>query len=293
MNHLEVQYFLSVVEHGSFTEAAQSLFVSQPAISKQIRQLEEELGCSLFIRSGRTLMLTDAGHAYYTYFMHCKFQLELLQNRLQEQEQDGRIPVHIGYLDGLNPALFMPQMQKTAQLAPKPLRLLPVCYPLPELLSSLRNGHSDLIITFESTLVHDRFYPEFLTEVPRVLLYSAKRQQTDTIFDFQKDFFFLPEDDYAPSMENVLYRIFLTCGFTPHIRYAPNFATIMDRVEQNDGVFIYNQWCRQCQMPSFHHLTLSSTQKLYLVRQFEHARPEILWLAEHLPPLFLEPNAAN
>ena len=61
MNSLEIQYFLTIVKYGSFTEAAQALSVSQPAISKQIRQLEAELGCSLFTRSGRTLSLTEAG----------------------------------------------------------------------------------------------------------------------------------------------------------------------------------------------------------------------------------------
>ena len=66
MNSLEIQYFLTIVKYGSFTEAAQALSVSQPAISKQIRQLEAELGCSLFARSGRTLSLTEAGQAYYS-----------------------------------------------------------------------------------------------------------------------------------------------------------------------------------------------------------------------------------
>ena len=39
MNSLEIQYFLTIVKYGSFTEAAQALSVSQPAICKQIRQL--------------------------------------------------------------------------------------------------------------------------------------------------------------------------------------------------------------------------------------------------------------
>ena len=43
MNSLEIQYFLTIVKYGSFTEAAQALSVSQPAISKQIRQLEAQL----------------------------------------------------------------------------------------------------------------------------------------------------------------------------------------------------------------------------------------------------------
>ncbi len=59
-----INYFLAVAEHGSFTRAASALHVSQPALSQQIRQLEESLGVPLFDRSGRTIRLTDAGEVW-------------------------------------------------------------------------------------------------------------------------------------------------------------------------------------------------------------------------------------
>ncbi|MBC3410505.1 transcriptional regulator CynR [Pseudomonas sp. SWRI51] len=62
-----IQYFLAVAEHLSFTKAATALHVSQPALSQQVRQLEESLGAPLFDRSGRTTRLTDAGHVYLLY----------------------------------------------------------------------------------------------------------------------------------------------------------------------------------------------------------------------------------
>lgn len=61
------QLFLAVAEHGSFTRAASALHVSQPALSQQIRQLEESLGVPLFDRSGRTIRLTDAGEVWRQY----------------------------------------------------------------------------------------------------------------------------------------------------------------------------------------------------------------------------------
>ena len=97
MNSLEIQYFLTIVKYGSFTEAAQALSVSQPAISKQIRQLEAELGCSLFARSGRALSLTEAGQAYHAYFQQCRFQLDLLKNRLEGQKKDGTVIIQVAY----------------------------------------------------------------------------------------------------------------------------------------------------------------------------------------------------
>lgn len=59
-----LRYLLAVAEHSSFTRAAESLFVSQPALSQQIKQLEEQIGTQLLERSGRNVHLTDAGDIY-------------------------------------------------------------------------------------------------------------------------------------------------------------------------------------------------------------------------------------
>ncbi|MFE7588475.1 LysR family transcriptional regulator [Kitasatospora sp. NPDC057512] len=59
----QLQYFVTVAQHGSFTRAAQLLHLSQPGVSSQIRQLERELGHPLFDRSGRTVRLTPVGEA--------------------------------------------------------------------------------------------------------------------------------------------------------------------------------------------------------------------------------------
>ncbi len=60
-----LRYFTEVVRQQSFTRAAEKLFVTQPTISKMLRQLEEELGCTLLLRDGRKLHLTDSGQAVY------------------------------------------------------------------------------------------------------------------------------------------------------------------------------------------------------------------------------------
>ena len=56
-----------VVETGSFTRAAEELFLTQPAISHQIRSLEDELGQALFQRDGRSVAPTPAGRMLYDY----------------------------------------------------------------------------------------------------------------------------------------------------------------------------------------------------------------------------------
>ena len=55
--------FIAVAESGTFSRAADILFITQPAISKRIALLEEQLGCQLFDRVGRRVMLNEAGRA--------------------------------------------------------------------------------------------------------------------------------------------------------------------------------------------------------------------------------------
>jgi DNA-binding transcriptional LysR family regulator len=64
MNLQQLRYFLAAAEHGSFTAAARSLYVAQPSLSEQVRQLEAELGVDLFARVGRGIVLTEAGRAF-------------------------------------------------------------------------------------------------------------------------------------------------------------------------------------------------------------------------------------
>lgn len=59
-----LQYLIAIAEHGSYTRAAETLHVSQPTLSQQIKQLEDYLKSPLLDRSGRTVKLTDAGKIY-------------------------------------------------------------------------------------------------------------------------------------------------------------------------------------------------------------------------------------
>ncbi|MGL4941443.1 MAG: LysR family transcriptional regulator [Bifidobacterium asteroides] len=61
MNLRVLRYFLAIVEEGSITGAAEYLSVSQPSLSRQIKELEEHLGHKLFDRGSRTITLTPAG----------------------------------------------------------------------------------------------------------------------------------------------------------------------------------------------------------------------------------------
>ncbi|MFD5618749.1 transcriptional regulator CynR [Streptomyces yangpuensis] len=65
LRHL--RYLVAVAEHGSFTRAAETLRISQPTLSQQVKQLERTVGAQLLDRTGRSVRLTDAGATYVRY----------------------------------------------------------------------------------------------------------------------------------------------------------------------------------------------------------------------------------
>src|SRR5437773_1262589 len=60
----QLNYFVAAVEHGSFSAAAEALRIAQPSLSEQIRRLERRLGVTLFVRTNRRLVLTEAGRLF-------------------------------------------------------------------------------------------------------------------------------------------------------------------------------------------------------------------------------------
>src|SRR5690606_29515366 len=62
LRHL--RYYLTVVKHLNFTKAAEELHMAQPPLSRQIRELEEAMGLSLFERRGKRIFLTSAGEVF-------------------------------------------------------------------------------------------------------------------------------------------------------------------------------------------------------------------------------------
>lgn len=81
MKHL--QYFIEVTRAGSFTHAAEKLYMTQPAISRIIKSLEDELEASLFIRSRKKLSLTDAGKILYEHAQVMEKQFQALRLELE------------------------------------------------------------------------------------------------------------------------------------------------------------------------------------------------------------------
>jgi DNA-binding transcriptional LysR family regulator len=89
-------YFLAVAERLNFSRAAEDLHVAQPAISQQIRALEEELDVKLFDRLGKRVALTEAGQALLPHARRILAAVEAAQNEVRERHTLTRGTVSLG-----------------------------------------------------------------------------------------------------------------------------------------------------------------------------------------------------
>jgi DNA-binding transcriptional LysR family regulator len=64
MSLAQIEYFVAVAEEGHVGRAARKLHVAQPAVSRQIRKLEDELRAALFVRTSRGMRLSDSGSVF-------------------------------------------------------------------------------------------------------------------------------------------------------------------------------------------------------------------------------------
>ena len=81
MNMNQIKYVLAAADSASMREAAAKLYISQPALSVSIRDMEEELGIVIFDRSSKGISLTDEGREFITYAKKAAGQYEVLEDR--------------------------------------------------------------------------------------------------------------------------------------------------------------------------------------------------------------------
>ena len=92
-----IQYLKAVADHGSFTRAAAALHVSQPALSQQIRELEERMGVQLLDRSGRTVRPTDVGETYLRHVRRALDELEVGDRAIRDVQDLSSGALRIGF----------------------------------------------------------------------------------------------------------------------------------------------------------------------------------------------------
>lgn len=138
----QLKYFVGIAECGSFSEASRKFFLSQSAISQQIKLLEEELDTTLFIRDSRNVTLTDSGQILLPLAKDLLMQMNQCKEKISDIHNLLSGELNLGLTHSLAPSIRVPVVNFMRRY---PQVQLNIYYKtIPELIAMLKNGTIDL-----------------------------------------------------------------------------------------------------------------------------------------------------
>jgi DNA-binding transcriptional LysR family regulator len=234
-------YFKTVAEELHFRKAALKLFISQPPLSRQIRELEEELGARLFERNNKRVSLTPAG-IYFKKQVDHMFSLLNESKQVVKQLHDNLSgELKIGYISSTYHEYLMDTLKEMRSIFPfLSVQLFEI--PTVKQVKALEEGRLDIGImraplSSEKLEVITLFNDPFILAVPKDLPVPAELSERSTYLSAQPFIFFNRE--YAPVYYQQLQEICQRIGFVPQISHeANNIHSILRLVEHGAGVSI-------------------------------------------------------
>lgn len=141
LRHL--RYFAAVAAHGNFSRAAQNLHLTQPALSRQVKDLEDEIGVPLLVRGANAVTLTNAGEQFYE---EARDLLARADQAVQRARGELRREVlRVGYGPSLTTGILPQAIEKFQSVAPRAQIELADLSP-GEMAGKVRDGLLDLVI---------------------------------------------------------------------------------------------------------------------------------------------------
>lgn len=141
--------FLAVAEHRSFSRAAAALYVSQPAVSKNISTLESELGVPLFDRQGKYIVLTRAGEIFQSFLTEYQREYESMMRRIRSLDRSSPFgTVRIGCGITWNAAHFHTRLSRHFAIHFPGIKLEVVGMDPENFMPALRRKDVDLLIMY-------------------------------------------------------------------------------------------------------------------------------------------------
>ena len=234
-------YFKAVAEHLHFRNAANALFISQPPLSRQIKELEDELGARLFTRNNKRVALTDAGRYFLAEANKILAGLEESKHTVKQIHQAESGELKIGYIS----SLYQPHMAEV-------LKAMRVNFPYVKTslyerptikqIEALEQGKLDVGI-LRAPVLSDKLKVQSLFFDPFMVVMPVEKQRFknhDELATHIKDkpFIFFNKE-YAPHYHDSLLEICNRLGFSPNIVHeANNVHSILQLVEAGLGISI-------------------------------------------------------
>ena len=270
MTFKQLEYFAAVARTLSFTEAANEVFVSQPALSRGISALEEELGVSLLTRNHHSVALTPAGTLLASELPNLRKDLERVIMLVRQTENGLMGHLSIGVLEGqqLDEAVqvtfkYFSQSLPLVEFAP--LRLNG-----DELINGLMQNQIDIIFSLDFGLSdHPELEVLQLDSVPFCMVvppdHRLANRTSCSIADFRQDSIIVDNGQVQTGEAAFLTRCCEAAGFTPNIRPVVDTRTRLLWTESGFGVSLFNSANRACLSTSVRAVQLDDVPSAKLV----------------------------
>ncbi len=243
LRHL--RYFIAVAEEENVSRAALKLHVSQPGISRQIRDLEDELGFQFFERSAKSLKLTEAGKFFLT---EARAVLQRAEDAVKAARAiaTGSGELHIGYAPSLTARILPPALRAFQAERPN-VRVKLHDLSTEEMLAGLREGRLQLvfIVRLTPSLLRGLQFEELVRD-PMCLAVAPKhplaRRRTVTLAEAAREpLIAYSRKDYPDAHEN-LAATFVTIKTKPRIvEEHDSVSSLVAAVESGAGVAVAAQ----------------------------------------------------
>ena len=241
-------YFKTVAEQLHFGKAAQKLFISQPPLSRQIKELEEELGVQLFLRSNKRVALTEAGKYFKDEVDAVFARLEESKTIVKQLHENESGQFKIGYISSVYQSHLAEVLKHMRDIFPYVKTSL---FEVPTVtqITALEKGELDVGILrapihSQQLTIKTLFFDPFMVVIPA----SEKAHNTlDELTAYLKatPFIFFNKQ-YAPNYNDKLLEICERMGFRPAITHeANNVHSILQLIEAGLGVSILPLSLRQ------------------------------------------------
>lgn len=234
-------YFKTLAEELHFSNAAAKLFISQPPLSRQIKELEDELGVLLFNRSNKRVALTDAGKYFKAEVEKLFSGLEETKNVLRQIHQNESGELRIGYISSLYQS-YLAEVLKAMRLAFPYVKTSLNEGPTLMQVKALEEGRLDVGI-LRAPVHSDQLQLRTLYFDPFVVVISQGENhfadQTELAVFLKKSSFIFFNKGFATYYNEKLIEICERMGFRPDIVHeANNVHSILQLIEAGLGVSI-------------------------------------------------------
>lgn len=242
MNLMRIKYFVEVARWCSFSKAAQSLYVSQPNISRQIALLEQEVGFDLFQRKGKRITLTRAGEYLYNQLRDLPEHIERAVSHAETLSRREASSLSIGVLEGQDVNLFLSQRINSLREKDPKLLIEMERNTFRNLRQGLDRGTYDVLFTMEFELEdHAEWDSVMLFQQPGAIVISKSHPlaQRDhlSMEDFRDVPFVAISREESPGGYNLLLKQCGESGFVPNIvRETATMESLFLCVEMGMGV---------------------------------------------------------